>query len=171
MQISLDFRDASKPKRGDVRADGKVYWDTTRGYQIWKTPAQYERAKELRANSKRRWDQANASHVRNYASNRNKQCPARRARLNESWRKRNPEKKAASWISRRWNIQASRQDQPSIGHIYKARARISKCLGITFHVDHIIPLAKGGKHVIENLQLLPARLNLKKSDKILTSHA
>lgn len=33
------------------------------------------------------------------------------------------------------------------------------------HVDHIIPLALGGQHVFENLQLLDARENMQKGAK------
>lgn len=35
-------------------------------------------------------------------------------------------------------------------------------LGEMFHVDHIIPLAKGGKHELSNLQVIPASDNLHK---------
>jgi 5-methylcytosine-specific restriction endonuclease McrA len=34
-----------------------------------------------------------------------------------------------------------------------------------YHVDHIIPLARGGRHELSNLQHLEALINLKKSDK------
>ena len=34
------------------------------------------------------------------------------------------------------------------------------------HVDHIKPLAKGGAHAPENLQVTPARYNLEKSAKL-----
>lgn len=37
--------------------------------------------------------------------------------------------------------------------------------GVTLHVDHIIPIAKGGKSVLNNLQTLCERCNLGKSDK------
>jgi len=35
-------------------------------------------------------------------------------------------------------------------------------LGEKFHVDHIYPIAKGGTHVIDNLQIIPAIDNLRK---------
>lgn len=38
--------------------------------------------------------------------------------------------------------------------------------GITLHVDHIIPVSKGGKTVMSNLQTLCDRCNLGKSNKI-----
>jgi hypothetical protein len=52
--------------------------------------------------------------------------------------------------------------------IYASCARISKCLGTTFHVDHIVPLQSPlvcGLHVFENLQILSAQANLTKSNK------
>lgn len=38
-------------------------------------------------------------------------------------------------------------------------------LGEEFHVDHIIPLIRGGKHCAENLQVIPAIDNLRKGKK------
>jgi 5-methylcytosine-specific restriction endonuclease McrA len=49
--------------------------------------------------------------------------------------------------------------------IYLQRIRLEKRLGIPFHVDHVIPISKGGLHIPSNLQVLPAKLNLKKNSK------
>jgi 5-methylcytosine-specific restriction endonuclease McrA len=38
-------------------------------------------------------------------------------------------------------------------------------LGDEFHVDHVIPVAKGGLHTIENLMIIPAICNLRKGAK------
>ena len=51
--------------------------------------------------------------------------------------------------------------------IYDLSKRISKCLSVNHHVDHIIPLTKGGLHIPSNLQVIPAVLNIRKSNKII----
>ena len=51
-----------------------------------------------------------------------------------------------------------------ISELYKVATRVAKCLGIPFHVDHIVPLSKGGKHTPQNLQIVPAKWNLRKSN-------
>ncbi|NBW21709.1 MAG: HNH endonuclease [Caulobacteraceae bacterium] len=59
----------------------------------------------------------------------------------------------------------SRGEIKTINSIYETSKRITKCTGIQFHVDHIKPLSKGGMHIPNNLQILPAKINLQKSDK------
>ena len=49
--------------------------------------------------------------------------------------------------------------------IYLQRIRLEKRFGLQFHVDHIIPISKGGLHIPSNLQVLPAKLNLQKNSK------
>jgi 5-methylcytosine-specific restriction endonuclease McrA len=47
------------------------------------------------------------------------------------------------------------------------RAQVEyRARGIDTHVDHIVPLARGGEHVPENLRLIRAADNLRKKDKL-----
>jgi 5-methylcytosine-specific restriction endonuclease McrA len=63
-------------------------------------------------------------------------------------------------------IPAGREKDPRVAAIYRERDELLK-RGQDVHVDHIIPLSKGGLHVYENLQILPAIENLRKGAKIL----
>lgn len=49
--------------------------------------------------------------------------------------------------------------------IYELAQIRTKETGFEWHVDHIIPLSKGGKHAIDNLQVVPAKWNLSKGNK------
>jgi len=53
------------------------------------------------------------------------------------------------------------EDGEPIKAIYK-RAQVLRSHGIKVHVDHIIPLSKGGKHSPGNLQIIPEFENAKK---------
>jgi len=50
-------------------------------------------------------------------------------------------------------------NDPRITTLYEKAKEWSVILGVELHVDHVIPLSKGGAHVWENLQLLEASLN------------
>jgi len=89
----------------------------------------------------------------------------------KKWVKNNPHKVIASnskHRAKRKNQKAilTKEEELTIKEIYKARKRISDCTGVQFHVDHIYPIAKGGLHKLSNLQLLPAKINIRKKDKI-----
>ena len=54
-----------------------------------------------------------------------------------------------------------------IKKIYKKRNDLNLEAGfIKFHVDHIVPLSKGGKHQLKNLRIISAKDNLRKSSNI-----
>ena len=51
--------------------------------------------------------------------------------------------------------------------IYKECAKLMEETGVPHHVDHIHPISKGGKHHPDNLQILTATENIRKSNKLL----
>ena len=58
-----------------------------------------------------------------------------------------------------------KKEKEQVLAIYSESRRLTKETAIQHHVDHIKPLAKGGRHHPSNLQILTAKENLKKSDK------
>jgi transcription initiation factor TFIIIB Brf1 subunit/transcription initiation factor TFIIB len=53
---------------------------------------------------------------------------------------------------------------------YEMSDRLSKCLGIPFHVDHLVPISRQGQHHETNLLPVPASVNLEKNNKCDLSH-
>lgn len=90
--------------------------------------------------------------LRAYDRERSK-SPHRKAAHNEDTRKRRAKLKQAV---------PQDYDREGVLAMYKLSQKISKLTGVEMHVDHIVPIACGGKHNIKNLQLLAGTLNLAK---------
>jgi hypothetical protein len=92
------------------------------------------------------------------------------------WRDANPEKKNADTSARRQRVRAQMPKwmRPSLMVCFYEKAkRVSECLGIEHHVDHVIPLRGrkvSGLHVPWNLHVIPARLNLEKHNRYGVPH-
>jgi hypothetical protein len=88
-----------------------------------------------------------------------------------AWTKKNRHKKM-QWISSRKARKRNaclmlHKDQLNIiNSLYELRKRVSDCIGIVHHVDHIIPISRGGYHIHTNMQVIPAITNLRKHNKL-----
>lgn len=74
-------------------------------------------------------------------------------------------------MKRRVKIKESRQvntpeEETRIREIYRQCKKMNKAAPGVYHVDHIHPLSKGGAHHPDNLQIITAKENRQKSNKI-----
>jgi len=70
-----------------------------------------------------------------------------------------------SQIKRR-KAMVGKHSDPAIAAIYSQIPVIEDLLGEPCQVDHITPISAGGKHEASNLQIVPTRINIAKSDKL-----
>jgi hypothetical protein len=137
----------------------KAYRDANADLCKQKSAIYRERNKDRILTSARRYRKDNKDFVKEY----NKiYRESDRARHNSSRKARQVHKlnRTPSWTTS--------SDLLQIKVMYECSARVSKCLGILHHVDHIIPLQGkrvSGLHVPNNLQVIPATLNLQKGNR------
>jgi 5-methylcytosine-specific restriction endonuclease McrA len=61
---------------------------------------------------------------------------------------------------------SDKEEREKIRSFYVLSKDLFRKTGVLHHVDHIIPLSKGGIHHSSNLQVIPAAQNLKKGSKL-----
>jgi len=87
----------------------------------------------------------------------------------KQYRSKNPDK-VKEWSTTRLSRKTGRLPNgtvKSIGNRQQWLCVYCKCdVSQKYHVDHIIPLAKGGKHAPENIQILCPSCNVRKSSKL-----
>lgn len=108
----------------------------------------------------------NADHAAWIAAN-----PEKRRAWSSAWRAAHPENKKISHQNRRARkkIGGGKLSQGLIQKLLKLQrgkcACCGKPLGKDYHLDHRVPLARGGAHADENMQLLTSKCNMQKGAK------
>lgn len=107
--------------------------------------------KTYRETNKERLKKKNRDYIQANKNRHNERCSRGRAL----------KRKAIPKFLRKCEIEKVR-----LRDIYKLREVISLATGIEHHVDHMWPLSDGGPHWSGNLQIITAKENLTKRDKV-----
>ena len=115
----------------------------------------------------RAWYLLNADHVRAYRESNQDQIAASVA----TWARLNPEKRRANEATRRarragnGEFTIANKDARRLANAYECSACGARFTGRNpKHIDHVVPLSRGGIHGIGNLRALCARCNTSKKD-------
>jgi len=134
----------------------------------------YQRNKELTKERARAWQACNKERSNAQKMDWKKKNPENQKKHNEIWKANNPHKLNAYNGKRRaakllrtpkWLTADDLFMIEEAYHLAKLRTELT---GISWHVDHILPLQGrkvSGLHVPANLQVIPATINLKKSNR------
>jgi hypothetical protein len=174
---------------GFFRDDGMVFWshhpeckngewwvsvekfhqlkEKSRQQQIRRREASPEKSKESSRNWKSRNKKDALEYTRKYRESNLLKC----SKSQQVWRFKNPHKIGVYNAVRRSLIKGGLvkllpHQKEIIDQIYMLSKRVSECTKIKHHVDHIIPLTRGGIHSPCNLQILPAIINIKKGNRL-----
>ena len=82
------------------------------------------------------------------------------------WKAANRDKANYYNSVRRSKMKVLPEEEEKIKMLYTISSWISNNVGVKMNVDHIVPLARGGKHMLDNLQVITQEENLKKGCKM-----
>lgn len=165
-----------------ARGRARAYYWKVRERRLAHTQAWRKKNPErLKHYDKSRREIRNEQARKRYAENRQNSWHIKNAERAKAhwiaWQKRNPENHAARQARRRVARSMSIPkwaNFDAIKAVYQSARRMTEETGTMYHVDHIVPLQGEtvcGLHVPENLRMLPARENARKSNKFIEAVA
>jgi hypothetical protein len=170
------------PHCNQVKSFEAFYASSTHksGYASWCKACESERnkAKNLANRASRlvkakEWRDANQEKQATAVNAWRLNNPEQTAAIYRDWAQRNKDKVNAKWMQReaakkcRTPSWLTEDDKWLIEQAYDIASIRTKHFGISFHVDHVVPLqgkAVSGLHVPWNLQVIPAKVNQAKSN-------
>ena len=63
-------------------------------------------------------------------------------------------------------VRLTEEEKRSIAFLHRLRTHMSRMTGELYHVDHVVPLARGGIHHPLNLRVIPAKANIGKGARL-----
>ncbi len=173
-------------KRGDSRDDGKLFWGYDKKHkngERWITSDQFEKYQEynLKFNKKYYSDnrEKRIQNVSEWIKSNRDHCNKRRREYRKTnilnfkekeleYREKNKPLIRANHAKRRSlkkqsSLVLTKTQKQIIACFYEQANRLENKIGIKFHIDHIVPLSRGGLHLPTNLQVIPATLNIRKN--------
>lgn len=132
-------------------------WYAKNKNKLKRQHSEYLRAHRNEANKRRRdWCVANP--------------PERASQHSKKWRAANPGIANEAVARRRAKIKETavfltKEDKAKVRALYVKAKELGSKTGLRYHVDHIVPVKKGGKHHPNNLQVLLAVENQRKSSR------
>jgi hypothetical protein len=102
---------------------------------------------------------------------RQRQCRYCNIEYLKQWRKTSPDKYAEDrnrYRARKANAEVplTLEERDTVRRLYSAAKWLTQNTGTAYHVDHIIPLCKGGLHHPDNLRVITAEANLRKGGRL-----
>jgi 5-methylcytosine-specific restriction endonuclease McrA len=164
MKICPNCKQINAGTSGYCKPCQSVYYKTYRAKNKQKLinyKEQWEKENiEKRTQYSQKYYEINKNKIAEYVSEYKKKNKGKIV-ANTTKRKADKLQRTPKWLSKNeiWMMQEA----------YELAAFRSKLFGIKFHVDHIIPLkgkTASGLHTPYNLQVIPAKENLRKSNKL-----
>jgi 5-methylcytosine-specific restriction endonuclease McrA len=137
--------------------------------------------RRLREWGEKNGDKIRASQRKHYEKNKQKMFAAsmrwkhenreKNLDITRMWHKKNPVRSYAHTRMRTLRIRGQTPPDANfdaIAALYEESARLTRETGIRHHVDHIVPLSRGGLHHQDNLRVVTITENLRKGARILS---
>jgi len=155
----LKHKAAKVISKQEALATGLSYYFTGVPCRRGHIAARHVKNRACRA-CRQEWHDAHPDVHRNNAKNWKKNNAGKAIELNAR-RRAEKKKRTPPWLTKE-HIRA-------MTALYSQAAWLTRITGVQWHVDHIVPLNGknvSGLHIPNNLQVIPARENLKKGNKL-----